>query len=149
MVVRLICVADLWLTTSSSPPWTSSLRFTMVHVIPLQKSLLLSTGLPLDPQQKWVDFSISTVWPSVSGRPVAEPWLTITTILPRVCPVSTIMWGENVVVMWPCIGYVVRMWQLHGRPYVNPSNATATFVQSTRTQRFSWEPSKPCHVGID
>ena len=31
--------------------------------------------------------------------------------------------------------------------WVNPSNAEATFIQSTKTQRF-WNPSKPCHVGI-
>ena len=30
---------------------------------------------------------------------------------------------------------------------VNPSNVEATFVLSTRTQRF-WKTSKPCHVGI-
>ena len=30
---------------------------------------------------------------------------------------------------------------------VNPSNAEATFVQSTRTQKL-FKPSKPCHVGI-
>ena len=31
---------------------------------------------------------------------------------------------------------------------LNPFNAEATFVQSTRMQRF-WKPSKPCHTGID
>ena len=30
---------------------------------------------------------------------------------------------------------------------LNPSNAEATYVQSTRTQRFL-KPSKPCHIGI-
>ena len=31
--------------------------------------------------------------------------------------------------------------------WVNPSNASNTFVQSTRMQTFFWT-SKPCHVGI-
>ena len=30
---------------------------------------------------------------------------------------------------------------------LNPYNAEATFVQSTRTQTFC-KPSKPCHIGI-
>ena len=31
---------------------------------------------------------------------------------------------------------------------INPSNAEATFVHSSRTQRFLRKPSNPCHVGI-
>ena len=31
---------------------------------------------------------------------------------------------------------------------ISPTNAEATFVQSTRMQRFFLKPSKPCHVGI-
>ena len=37
-----------------------------------------------------------------------------------------------------------RKWSIRR---VNPSNAEATFVQSTRAE-FFWKPSKPCHVGI-
>ena len=31
---------------------------------------------------------------------------------------------------------------------INPSNAEATFSQSTRMQRFFLNDPKPCHVGI-
>ena len=31
---------------------------------------------------------------------------------------------------------------------LNPSNAEATFIQSTRMQRFFGKPPKPCHIGI-
>ena len=30
----------------------------------------------------------------------------------------------------------------------NPFNAKASFVQSTRAERFFIKPGKPCHVGI-
>ena len=32
--------------------------------------------------------------------------------------------------------------------FINPSNAEATFIHNTRTQRFKNKTSKPCHVGI-
>ena len=52
-----------------------------------------ATGLPLVPGQKRVDVSIFTVSSRDSGKPMADIWLTITTILPWVCHVSTTMRG--------------------------------------------------------
>ena len=69
-----------------------------------------ATGIPLGPRQKRVDVSTSRVWPWVSVRPVADLWLTFTTILSRVCHVFTMMLRLDVVVMWHCLGYVVKVW---------------------------------------
>ena len=42
---------------------------------------------------------------------------------------------------------ITKMMEMILMMMVNPSNAEATFVQSSRMQIFL-KPSKPCHVGI-